>query len=106
MPLNIFTLSTPTQVILAWTLLGALLVWLVIFATLALRSRQIEQNEVDELPTPAHSFPAITMQMVQQQNALAQVGVPVSSTHTPPTPHSSLFSSHSSRVPQQTDHSD
>jgi hypothetical protein len=100
--LNIFTLSTPTQVILAWTLLGALLVWLAIFATLALHSRHIEQNEVDESPTPAHSFPAITMQMVQQQNALAQVGVPVSST---PTPHAH-FSSHSGRAPQQIDHSD
>ena len=100
--MNIFTLSTPTQVILAWTLLGALLVWLAIFTTLALRSRHIEQNEVDELPTPAHPFPAINMQVVQQQNALAQVGVPVSSM---PTPHAHL-SSHSGRAPQQTDHSD
>ncbi len=71
--MDIFTLSTPTQMILAWTLLGALLIWFVLFATLALHARHVEQNDVDELPTPAHSFPAITTQ-VMQQNTLAQVG--------------------------------
>lgn len=100
--MNIFTLSTPTQMILAWTLLGALLVWLVIFATLALRARQVEQNDADELPTPAHSFPAITMQMMQQQNTLAQVGMQISSTN----PQMAPVSSHSGRALQQTDHSD
>src|SRR5690349_14989 len=100
--MNIFTFSTPTQMILAWTLLGALLVWLVIFATLALRARHVEQNDVDELPTPAHSFPAITVQMMQQQNTLAQVGVQLSHTH----PQMASVSSHSGRGPQQTDHSD
>ena len=86
MPMNIFTLSTPTQVILAWTLLGALLVWLVVFATLALRTRQIEQKDGDELPTPSGSFPAISVQVMHPQMA------PVSS--------------HSGRALQQTDHSD
>ena len=99
---TISTLSTPTQIILAWSLLGALLVWLVIFATLALRARQVEQNDVDELPTPARSFPAITMQIVQQQNTLAQVGVQISNTH----PQMAPVSSHSGRALQQTDHSD
>ncbi|HEY6542491.1 MAG TPA: hypothetical protein VIZ18_16230 [Ktedonobacteraceae bacterium] len=102
--MNIFTLSTPTQMILAWTLLGALLVWLVIFATLALRAREVEQNDADELPTPARSFPAITMQMMQQQNTLAQVGVQISNAHPQMTPASSR--SHSGRALQQTDHSD
>ena len=101
--MNIFTLSTPTQMILAWTLLGALLLWLVIFATLALRARQVEQNDVDESPTPARSFPAITMQMMQQQNTLAQVGVQISTnTH----PQIAPVSSHSGRALPQTDHSD
>ena len=99
---NISTLSTPTQMILAWTLLGALLIWLVIFATLALRAHQVEQSDVDESPTPARSFPAITMQMMQQQNTLAQVGVQISNTH----PHMAPVSSHSGRVLPQTDHSD
>lgn len=100
--MNIFTLSTPTQMILAWTLLGALLVWLVIFATLAVRAREIEQNDADELPTPARSFPAITMQVMQQQNALAQVEAQISNTH----PQMVSVSSHSGRALQQTDHSD
>lgn len=102
--MNIFTLSTPTQMILAWSLLGTLLVWLVIFATLAIRARKVEPNDVDELPTPAHSFPAITVQMMQQQNTLTQVGVQLSNTNT----HQQMapVSSHSGRALQQTDHSD
>jgi len=101
--MNIFTLSTPTQMILAWTLLSALLVWLVIFATLALRTRQIEQYDVDdELPTPAGSFPAISVQMVHPQTTLAQVNRPNSNAQIEMAP----VSSHSGRAPQQTDHSD
>ena len=100
--MTVSTLSTPTQMILAWSLLGALLVWLVIFAVLALHARQVEQKDADELPTPAHSFPAITVQMTQQQNTLAQVGAPLSNTH----PHMAPVSSHSGRALQQTDHSD
>lgn len=98
--MNIFTLSTPTQMILAWTLLGALLVWLVIFATLALRTRQSEQSDVDEMPTPAHSFPAISVQVINPQAALAQVGGQNSNTH----PQMASLSSHSGRALQQTDH--
>lgn len=98
--MNISTLSTPTQMILAWTLFGTLLVWLVVFATLALRTRQGEQSDVDELPTPAHSFPAITVQMMQQQNTLAPVGTQISNTQ----PQMAPVSSHSGRALQQTDH--
>jgi hypothetical protein len=100
--MNIFTLSTPTQMILAWSLLGALLVWLILFATLALRTHQIEQNDVDELPTPAGSFPAISAHVMHQQTSLAQIGKHISSAHTEMVP----VSSHSGRALQQTDHSD
>ena len=100
--MNIFTLSTPTQMILAWSLLGALLVWLIIFATLALRTHQIEQNDVDELPTPAGSFPAVSVQVMHQQTALAQMGKHISNAYVEMAP----VSSHSGRVLQQTDHSD
>ena len=98
--MNISTLSTPTQVILAWSLLGALLAWLVIFATLAIRARQVEQPDMDDLPTPARSFPAISVQMMQQ-NTRAQVGAQMSNTN----PQKAPISSHSGRAPQQTDHS-
>ena len=100
--MDISTLSTPNQMILAWTLLGALLLWLVLFATLAIHARQVEQNDVDDLPTPAHSFPAIPVQMIQQPNTLARVAVPITSTHTQAAP----VSSHSGRALPQTDHSD
>ena len=100
--MNIFTLSTPTQMILAWTLLGALLVWLAIFAALALHTRQIEQTDVDDLPTPAGSFPAISVQMMHSQTTLAQVGRHISNAHAQMAP----VSSHSGRALQQTDHSD
>ena len=100
--MNIFTLSTPTQMILAWTLLGALLVWLIIFATLALHTHQIEQNDVDELPTPAGSFPAISVQGMHQQTALVQMDKHISNGHTQMAP----VNSHSGRALQQTDHSD
>ena len=102
--MDISNLSTPTQMILAWTLLGALLMWLVIFAALALRTRRIEQNDfsTDELPTPAGSFPAITMQVMHPQPTLTQVGIQVSNAHTQIAP----VSSHSGRALQQTDYSD
>jgi hypothetical protein len=100
--MNIFTLSTPTQMILAWSLLGALLVWLIIFATLALRTHRIEQNDVDELPTPAGSFPAISVHIMHQQTALAQMGKHISNTHVEMAP----VNSHSGLALQQTDHSD
>jgi hypothetical protein len=103
--MNIFTLSTPTQMILAWSLLGTLLAWLVIFAILSLRTHKMEPNDVvDDLPTPPRSFPAITVQMMQQQNPLAQVGVQLSNTNTHP--EKAPVSSHSGRALQQIDHSD
>ena len=100
--MSIFTPSTPTQIILAWTLLGALLVWLVIFAILALRTQQSELNDVDEMPTPAHSFPAITAQVMHSQTTVAQVGMQISNTQ----PQMASISSHSGRALQQTDHAD
>jgi hypothetical protein len=99
---DIFTLSSPTQMILAWTLLGALLAWLVIFAVLSLRGRHMEQIDWDDLPTPGGSFPAITRQVIHQQSSLAQMGMHASSAHTTAAP----VNSHSGRAPQQTDHSD
>ena len=102
--MNVSTLSTPTQMILAWSLLGALLVWLVIFATLSLRAHKMEPNDVDDLPTPPHSYPAITVQMMQQQNPLAQVGMQLSNTNMHP--EKAPVSSHSGRALPQTDHSD
>ncbi len=99
---NISTLSTPTQMILAWTLVGILLTWLVIFAILAFRIHRVhEEEEWDELPTPAGSFPAVSVQIIQSQPAL----VPMGSLHAS-SMHVAVVSSHSGRVLPQTDHSD
>ena len=102
--MNISALSTPTQVILAWSLVGVLLLWLVIFSALALRTQQIEQNEndMDETPTPAGSFPAITLQVMHSQTSLAQVSVHVPGTQTPGVP----ISSRSGRALPQIDRAD
>jgi hypothetical protein len=68
--MDIPVLSTPTQMILAWTMLAILLGWLIIFAALALRPQpnpELDKLELwDEQPTPARSFPAVTVQVGQQ----------------------------------------
>ena len=60
--MDIYALSTPTQMILAWILLGILLTWLVVFAILAFRFRSSETKELDDVPTPTGSMPIIDVQ--------------------------------------------
>jgi len=62
--MDISALSTPTQMILAMVMFAILLAWLIVFATLAFRTEpEPESQELwDEQPTPAHSFPAVTVQ--------------------------------------------
>lgn len=48
-----------TQMILAWTLLGLLLTWLITFTVLALRAFVNKKAEWNDLPTPSKPFPAI-----------------------------------------------
>lgn len=79
--MDIHSLSTPTQMILAWTLLGMLLTWLVIFAMLAFRLRPSELIEVDDLPTPSGSFPIISIQVMPPQQTLAPVSAHAGSTY-------------------------
>jgi hypothetical protein len=72
--MDIFALSTPTQMILAWVMIGILLGWFFVFAALAFRSEpnhDLDNQELwDEQPTPARSFPAVTVQ-VGQSNTLS-----------------------------------
>ena len=59
---------SPTQMILAWTLLGLLLTWLITFTVLALRVFVSNKNkEWNDLPTPARSSPAISTQSSETQ---------------------------------------
>ncbi len=50
-----------TQVILAWTLLGLLLTWLITFAILALRSFFTKKAGWEDTPTLSSSFPALSI---------------------------------------------
>ena len=56
------TTLTITRTILDWTLLGLLLAWMITFTVLALRTNPTKPINAEELPTPAHSFPIITVQ--------------------------------------------
>jgi hypothetical protein len=67
-----------TQTLLAWTLLGLLLFWLITFAVLALRSLTPEKGELEDLPTPAESFPAVSTHTHAQY-----AGTVLVSTHLP-----------------------
>lgn len=80
--MDISALSTPTQMILAWTLLGILLTWLGVFAAMAFRLRPFEHIETDDTPTPAGSFPIISVQTAHPQQNLASVSAHVAGTYT------------------------
>jgi flagellar biosynthesis/type III secretory pathway M-ring protein FliF/YscJ len=68
--MDITALSTPTQVILASAMIAILIAWLIVFALLAVRSNpgpDLDKQEISEdQPTPARSFPAVTIQVSQQ----------------------------------------
>ncbi|HCF85286.1 MAG TPA: hypothetical protein DEV72_08795 [Ktedonobacter sp.] len=57
------TTLTITQAILDWALFGFLLAWMVTFAVLALRVNPTGALKLEELPTPARSFPVTTASM-------------------------------------------
>ena len=113
--MDISALSTPTQMILAGSLLGVLLVWLVIFATLAFRRHATKQQDFDDRPTPSGSFPAITVQVIHSPTTLTSVGIiHAASAHSAVVNTEmrgdmgtlSTLSFHSGLGPQQTAHSD
>ncbi len=58
--MDVSTTLAITQTVLAWTLLGFLLAWMVTFAVLALRANPTSTIKLEELPTPARSFPVTT----------------------------------------------
>jgi hypothetical protein len=48
-----------TQSVLAWTLLGLLLTWMVTFAVLAIHPHRSKKVALEDIPTPSHSFPVV-----------------------------------------------
>lgn len=75
--MNGSTTLTPTQLLLVWTLLGLLLTWLVIFTVLAFRSSTREKVEMDHLPTPSRSFPALSAPATLHIITSSPVGAPL-----------------------------
>ena len=66
--MNVTTTSfSPTQMILAWTLLALLLSWLIIFTALALREYVMKKVELDDIPTPSRPMPIIGVQPKEEQ---------------------------------------
>lgn len=66
--MNVTTSSfSPAQMILAWTLLGLLLSWLILFTILALREFVMKKAEWEDLPTPSRPIPAISTQPAEER---------------------------------------
>ncbi len=60
--MNVSTTSfTPTQMILAWTLLVLLLSWFILFTALALRDFVRNKVEWEDLATPSRSIPIVSI---------------------------------------------
>lgn len=78
------TSFTLTQMILAWTLLGILLVWMITAAVLALKGLPREKLEVTDTPTPARSFPAVSAGGPLHKMTPAHVETPRAAVHAEP----------------------
>lgn len=62
-----------TQMILAWTLLVALLSWFIIFTTLAVREFVLKKVENEDLPTPSRPIPIIGVKSKEEQQQFIEV---------------------------------
>jgi hypothetical protein len=68
MSMNVTTSGfSPAQMILAWTLLGLLFCWFIIFTVLALRDFVMKKAEWEDVPTPSRPLAAISTQPTEEQ---------------------------------------
>ena len=74
--MNVSTTSfSPTQMILAWTLLALLVIWFVIFIALAIRDYVMKKVEWEDLPTESSSTPMIGVSAeVEHHNFIDMAG--------------------------------
>ena len=78
--MNVTTTSfSPTQMILAWTLLILLLSWFIIFTALALREFVMKKVEWEDLSTPSRPIPIIGAQPKEESRQI--VGMAGATTH-------------------------
>ena len=69
--MNVTTTSfSPTQTILAWTLLVLLLSWFIIFTALALREFVMKKVEWEDLPAPSRPIPIISAQPKEEHRQI------------------------------------
>jgi len=75
--MNVSTSSfSPTQMILAWTLLLLLLCWFFIFVALALRDFVMKKVEWEDIPTASRPIPIIgILPKEDHQNVVEMTGV-------------------------------
>ena len=67
--MNVSTTSfTPTQMILAWTLLVLLLSWFILFTALALRDFVRNKVEWEDVATPSRSTPIVNVLPKEEYN--------------------------------------
>jgi hypothetical protein len=76
--MNVSTTSfSPTQMILAWTLLVLLLSWFFLFTALALRDFVRNKVEWEDLATPSRSIPTVSvLPKEDHQNVVGVAGDP------------------------------
>lgn len=82
--MNVTTTSfSPTQMILAWTLLILLLSWFIIFAALALRVFVMKKVEWEDFPTPSRPIQIIgTQPKEEHRHSVGMFGVTAHHEHT------------------------
>lgn len=95
--MDISYLVTPTQMMLAWILSGMLLIWLIIFAAMAFWREAVQPVDIDDLPTPARSFPSVH---VHVQAAQAPAAAPSINVPGAPGPSSYYGSPNGSTIPE------
>jgi len=76
---NVSTAMTPTQLLLIWSLTGLLLIWMILFALLALRPEHKRKAEFEEFSASTGSFPQLHVIVNQQQVEESVVEAPATS---------------------------
>jgi hypothetical protein len=78
--MNVTTTSfSPTQMILAWTLLIVLLSWFILFTALALREFVMKKVEWEDISTPSRPVPINAVQPKEEHRQI--VGTARGATH-------------------------
>lgn len=67
------TSFSPTQMILAWSLLALLVSWFIIFIALAIRDYIMKKVEWEDIPTTSSSIPIMNGQLIENHQNLVGI---------------------------------